>query len=197
MLENKQKCLLRYKVLLNCLSGKTKLPISEKIGVILIFIISANAETMSFNLHFHSFDFYHVMTLCRETLSNTGDPCLISSPVLVLASSCSWSHSSVFSFMYYHFSQTHRPSVSFLCTLPYPPPQPLGPKSNSNQWRKESLFSPEGNDASFITHPTHTHTHTRSITLSPIAHIILDSAASVSTFHRLLRTCNLATLWLP
>ena len=166
MLENKQKCLLRYKVLLNCLSGKTKLSISEKIGVILIFIISANAETMSFNLHFHSFDFYHVMTLCRETLSNRGDPCLISSPVLVLASSCSSSHSSAF-FLYCHFSQSHRPSVSFLCTLPYPPPQPLGPKSNSNQWRKESLFSPEGKDASFITHPTHTHTHTHTSEVSP------------------------------
>lgn len=139
MLENEQKCLFRYKVLLNCLSGKTKLSISEKTGVILIFIISANAETMSFNLHFHSFDFYHVMTLCREALSNTGDPCLISSPVLVLASSCSSSHSSVFSFLYYHFSQTHRPSVSFLCTLPYPPPHLLGPKSNSTEERKPVL----------------------------------------------------------
>ena len=94
MLENEQKCLLRYKALLNCLSGKTKLSISEKLGVILIFTSSPFQPMHYFKRRVSTCISVHLTFitswLCREALSNTGDPCLISSPALfVLASSCS------------------------------------------------------------------------------------------------------------
>lgn len=172
MLEYEQKCLLTYKILLNCLSGKIELSICEKIGVIFIFA-SSPCWSMCYSINLSLTTSRFSAEKPSQTNPNTGNPCLILSPVLfVFASFCSFA---LLDFVLLVKQVPFLSSTEAKCSLLGYSPLLLsttswckGQLKSMEEIKPEktrSLFSPEGSDASLL--PSHTNTHIRIITLPP------------------------------